>query len=170
MDEATAEVARLQARVRERTAETAELRSRLELQGQGGAEGVALERALQLTQAAVDNAAETMLTLSPEGRILAVNVTACWRLGYAREEFQCLHVWDLWDVAPGQGQALWAEQFWQPVRRAGTTVVQTRHRARGGRTFPVEVSAWPSARDSTRTGPGGRRWGRRAKALPCWVA
>ena len=42
--------------------------------------------ALRLLQFAVDHAAGAMFTLSPEGRFLAVNATACRRLEYTRLE------------------------------------------------------------------------------------
>lgn len=93
--------------------------------------------ALRLIQFAIDHAPECMYTISPEGRLLAVNDAACQRLEYSREELLGLRVPD---IDPDMTEERWREA-WEGLRRDGRTLVEARHRSKSGRPVFLEISA-----------------------------
>jgi PAS domain S-box-containing protein len=90
----------------------------------------------RLMRMAIDTASEAMFTIGPNGQFLDVNQTCCERLGYSRDELLNLSVWhinvertaDDWD------------SYWQELKEQQRLVVESRHRTKSGRTFPVEIS------------------------------
>jgi len=95
-----------------------------------------LERALQLTQFAVDHSSEGMCIVAADGRILAANDTACRRLEYTREELLAMTISDIDPLFPRER---WPAH-WQELKTAGRLVIETINRTKQGRTFPVRVS------------------------------
>ena len=91
----------------------------------------------RLMTAAMDCAADPVYALDPAGEIVFVNQAACATLGYSREEFQHLHIWD---IAPMVRPADWPNRF-DEVRSPGTIRMETFHRRKDGRVFPVEISS-----------------------------
>src|SRR5690606_26284652 len=53
------------------------------------------EETLRLTQLSVDRAAEGVVWISAQGRLLYVNDQECRMMGYSREEMLQLSVWDI---------------------------------------------------------------------------
>ncbi len=97
-----------------------------------------IERYLKLTQLAMDKFGDSIIWLSADGRIVYVNEAACRTLGYARDELLSMHVWDIDpDFPPERYLKGWREEY----RRGVLLKFETRHIARDGRTFPVEVTA-----------------------------
>jgi len=104
--------------------------------------GIAIQRArdderLRLTQFSIDRSSVSAFWLDPSGRFIYVNEEACRALGWHRDELLSMR---LTDIDP----ELTAERFsaqWQAVKIEKRVEVETRHRARDGRTFPVELSA-----------------------------
>lgn len=92
---------------------------------------------LLLTRFAMDQAAEAMFTVGPDGRVLAVNRTACERLEYSAEELLGMY---LWDFAPDCPAASWP-QVWEGLRQHRRFRAETTHRTRRGQALAVEVSA-----------------------------
>jgi PAS domain S-box-containing protein len=90
----------------------------------------------KLMRMAIDTANEAMFTVGPDGRFLDVNQTTCQRLGYTREELLQLSVWD---VNVKQTADNW-NSYWQELKENQRLVVESRHRTKSGRTFPVEIS------------------------------
>jgi PAS domain S-box-containing protein len=88
-----------------------------------------------LAQVALDRASDTAFWIGADARFLYVNAAACRALGYTRAELLRLTVHD---VDPDLPRERWAEH-WERARTRGTYVVETRHRAKDGRIFPVEV-------------------------------
>jgi diguanylate cyclase (GGDEF)-like protein/PAS domain S-box-containing protein len=97
------------------------------------------KREWQLSQLnfALDRISEALYVMDEEGRFLYVNDEVCRELGYVREELGALTVKD---IVPDWSQEKWLRR-WQYLQTQGTATFETRHRARDGRIFPVEISA-----------------------------
>lgn len=92
---------------------------------------------LQMMRFCVDHAGDSMFWINSEGRILYVNDTTCAGLGYSREELLGMSIFDLDpDYQPG----VWGPHF-EELRQRGNIILETRHRAKDGRVFPIEVNA-----------------------------
>jgi anti-anti-sigma factor len=93
------------------------------------------ERA-RLPRLLVDNAAEAMLYVDSDARILYANRHACQRLEYSRHEMigRFIH-----DFDPDYPKHLWPHH-WEDIRRIKKLVVETNHKTRTGRMIPVEVT------------------------------
>jgi len=94
------------------------------------------EKQLRLTQFSVDHSADLAFWITPDARFIHVSETACRSLGYTREELLSLTVHD---VDPDYPEETWANH-WQDLKRHGTLVIESRHRAKDGRVFPVEIT------------------------------
>jgi len=108
----------LEQRVTERTAELA---ARLE--------------ELRFTQFAVDKSSDQAFWLLEDGTFYYVNHSACSSLGYSREELVGMTVHDIDPDLTHEGRAL----LWQDLRSKRTHTFESRHRARNGRIYPIEV-------------------------------
>ncbi len=95
-----------------------------------------MERDLQFTRFAVQNAAEGMLRFDIQGRILAMNDTLCQQHGYSHSELLSMRIFSL---APDDSPEMWSKR-WQEVQQQKTLVIETHHRRKNGHLFPVEVS------------------------------
>jgi len=96
-----------------------------------------IEESLRRTQFAVDHSADYVYWISPEGRFVYANDSACNRLGYSRDEVLGMSVWDIsLGTSPEGWSALWAK-----VRQQGALTLETQHRTRSGEIFPVEIRA-----------------------------
>ena len=107
----------------------------------GVAEDISLrkqaEDALQKMRISVDRAGDSVFWISRQGRILYVNDATCADRGYSREELLGMTIFDLDpDYQPG----VWDPHF-EDLKRRGTITLETRHRTKDGRVFPVEVNA-----------------------------
>jgi PAS domain S-box-containing protein len=95
------------------------------------------EEALQQTHFCMENAGDGIFWLSPKGRLLYANKSACQRLGYTESELLGMNVFDLDpDFKPGD----W-EVHWEKLKRLGTMTFESHHRTKAGEVFPVEVNA-----------------------------
>jgi PAS domain S-box-containing protein len=95
------------------------------------------EANLRLTQSAVDRAADMAYWITPDAKITYVNQAACDSLGYTKDELQSMTVADIdpdyqFDRWPGH---------WDELRQAGQLRFETRHKAKSGKIYPVEVVA-----------------------------
>ena len=95
--------------------------------------------ALQLMKFCVDHAADSVFWISPEGRVLYVNDAGCRERGYSREELLGMSVSDF-AVGKEYQPDFWAKHF-DDLRRRGAVTLESRHRAKDGRVFPVEIHA-----------------------------
>jgi len=92
---------------------------------------------LKMMRFSVDRARDSIFWLSREGHILYVNDAACVERGYSREEMLGMKVYDLDpDYQPG----VWGPHF-DDLKRRGSITLETRHRTKDGRLYPIEVSA-----------------------------
>lgn len=83
----------------------------------------------------VDQATESIFVVDQQARIIDANQFAQACLGYSREELLQFHLWDInADFDPSQFQPLW-----ERLRSGEPITLESRHRCKGGETFPVEV-------------------------------
>jgi PAS domain S-box-containing protein len=95
------------------------------------------ERALRLTQFAVDRAADAIFWLRPDGRLIYVNDAACESTGYMRDELLSMTVLDIdTDFSDQRLQDLVEE-----ISANGSCSFISHHRSKHGRIFPIEVVA-----------------------------
>jgi two-component system, NtrC family, sensor kinase len=95
------------------------------------------ERELRLTQSSLEDASDAILWIDPQGRIVYVNEAACRSLDRSREELLSLSIPDINPVVPKE---TW-KTFWKELKTRGSMTFETRHQSKGGRVFPVEVTA-----------------------------
>lgn len=101
------------------------------------AERKSVEESLQMMRFSVDRTGDSVFWIDREGRILYANDAACGDRGYMRAELLGMTIFDLDpDYQPG----VWQPHF-EELRRRGSITLETRHRAKDGRVFPVEVCA-----------------------------
>lgn len=94
------------------------------------------EEALQLTQFSLDHASDAAFWIDPQGHFFYVNEAACQALGYTRDELTRMSVPDIDVEFPAES---WPEH-WEKLRAAHTLSFESRHRAKTGRIFPVEIT------------------------------
>lgn len=85
----------------------------------------------------IDNATDEIYWILPDGKIFYANKEACRVLGYTREELTGLTVFD---VDPDYSQDDW-EAHWQNLSEHTNIHIESRHRTKDGRVYPVEISA-----------------------------
>ncbi len=96
-----------------------------------------VEEKLRFTQFAVDNTLSQAFWTTPEGRIFYVNDAACNSLGYTREELLGMTISD---IGPSFPPEVFAEH-WRELREKGSLILESSHRTKDGRVYPVEVNA-----------------------------
>jgi len=74
--------------------------------------------------------------MDSDARFIYANEGACAALGYAPEELLSKTVHD---IDPVFSSAVWPAH-WNAVRQRGSFVIESRHRAKDGRIYPVEIS------------------------------
>jgi PAS domain S-box-containing protein len=92
-------------------------------------------RTLELYRYALDNARDSIYLLQRDARFLYVNQAACETLGYTRQEFLTMHVFD---IDPDFPPEVWATH-WENLKKMDTLRIESRHRASDGRLIPVEI-------------------------------
>ncbi len=102
----------------------------------GAVEALRNEEELRLAQFSLDHAGEAVFWLGSDAKFLYANRAACRSLGYPREELLKLRVYD---IAPDLTPEAWPGR-WEQTKARGTVTFESRHRARDGRVFPVEVT------------------------------
>ncbi|MGO8735393.1 MAG: PAS domain S-box protein, partial [Terriglobia bacterium] len=95
------------------------------------------EQALRLAQCSVEYASDAIHWLDPQGRIVYVNEAACRSLEYSREELLSLSIPEIDPLFP---QERW-DKFWENVKQRGSLTLETQHRTKYGRVYPVEITA-----------------------------
>ncbi|MBD2740729.1 PAS domain S-box protein [Coleofasciculus sp. FACHB-1120] len=123
----------LEIRVQERTAEIV---STNELLLAEIIERKRAEEALHLTQFCVDRAVYAIAWINLEGRFIYVNDALCHSIGYSREELLSMN---LPDINPDILSAVYPE-IWQAIKQGGSLSLESHHRCKDGRIFPVEVT------------------------------
>jgi len=97
------------------------------------------QKALRRTQFSIDHADDSVVWLDSRGRVLEVNASACRRLGYSREEFLGLTVFEIDETSaidPG-----WWDGYWSRLKERGSLTLERDQRCSDGRIFPAEITA-----------------------------
>jgi PAS domain S-box-containing protein len=95
---------------------------------------------------ALDHVREAAFLMDENGRFLNINLEACRSLGFSREELLGMAVTD---IDPDYSAEMLAQAFERLVEQ-GSETFETRHRARDGRVFPVEITSTLSEHDGVR--------------------
>ena len=123
----------LEQRVAERTFELSESNRRLRQEIE---ERKVIEERLALKKFALDKVREAAYLIGDHGHFVYVNDECCRASGYSRQELLAMHVAQL--ECDGSSALLAAR--WGRERSQGASTAPSRHRAKDGRTFPVELS------------------------------
>ncbi|MFH1724689.1 MAG: PAS domain S-box protein, partial [Elusimicrobiota bacterium] len=94
------------------------------------------EKALQLTQTSVDRIQDAVFWTDDDARLIFANETTCRRLGYTRTELTAMTVFD---IDPRFPREAW-ESYLRKIKASGSFTIESVHRAKDGRVFPVEVA------------------------------
>lgn len=97
------------------------------------------EARLQMVRYALDQAADGMLWVASDGRILFANQVLARMLEYSQSELEQMTVSEIDANLPAES---WS-RHWEKVWRWGATRMHTRHKTKSGRILPVEVSISP---------------------------
>ena len=96
-----------------------------------------IEEYLKITQLAMDKFGDSIIWLSSDGRLVYVNEAACNSLGYSKKELLSLYLWDIdRNFPPERYLKGWRDEY----RRKRFLKFETKHVARDGRIFPVDVT------------------------------
>lgn len=102
-----------------------------------------VEAILQQAQFVIDHMRDSALWVDEDARFLYVNRSACEGLGYTPEELLQRSVLD---INPTFDQERWRD-YWAGSSLHDAFLLETVHRARDGRVFPVEVAITPMSLD-----------------------
>ncbi len=94
------------------------------------------EEVLRFTQFSVDHAADPVYWMDSNARFIYVNEAACKCLGYSPDELLTMTVHD---IDPDFPPEVWPTH-WNELRERGSFMLESHHRTRTGRTFPVELT------------------------------
>nr|WP_255532429.1 PAS domain S-box protein [Microcoleus sp. LEGE 07076] len=94
-----------------------------------------LETTLELTQIALDNAADTVFFTTSDGQICYANKAACHLFGYSESELLNLMVSD---IDSQLSVSDWPEH-WEQLKQHSNLTFQTTYKTQDGACFPVEV-------------------------------
>ncbi len=95
-----------------------------------------VENALRFTQFSVDRMSDAAFWMGTDARFIYVNEAACSSLNYSKEELLTMNVQDMDPNFPSEK---WPEH-WKEVKEKGSFTIESRHRTREGRIFPVEIT------------------------------
>ena len=94
------------------------------------------EDTLRFTQFAIDSYSDGAFWMGIDARFIYVNDAACRLLGYTRDELLTMTVHD---IDPGFPQEIWPDH-WADLKSRGSFIIESHHRTKDGRIFPVEIS------------------------------
>jgi len=90
---------------------------------------------LELTQFAVDHAAESIFWISKKGRVIYANAAATEQLGYGHEELLQMQVEQ---IDPHYNEAIWVSH-WDKIKNKQKVTIESEHRHKDGTLIPVEI-------------------------------
>lgn len=92
---------------------------------------------LRLSNLAVEHAPVAIYWILPDATIFYANNTACLSLGLSREELVGRSVLD---INPGLDVSSW-DVHWQEIKNTQKVTLETEHKHKSGKLFPVEITA-----------------------------
>lgn len=96
-----------------------------------------MERQLLIRNFSLDHADDEVYWVDSKAKIIDVNETACKKLGYTRDETLNFSVDDI-DCQFDMDH--WSEH-WQKLQKVGTIRLESVHKTKDGKTYPVEIVA-----------------------------
>jgi PAS domain S-box-containing protein len=94
------------------------------------------EHKLEFTQFAVDNSADGIALLRPDGSFAYANKAMCRMLGYSLTELDTMQIWDIDDETSPD---TWPNH-WRKLKATGGFSVETHHQSKDNRRYPVEIN------------------------------
>ncbi|MGA2151342.1 MAG: PAS domain S-box protein, partial [Geobacteraceae bacterium] len=95
------------------------------------------EEELRFTQYAIDKTMDQAFWMTKDGRLFYINDAACRTLGYTREELVGMSIPDIDPTHPPEVFA----GHWRDLQENGSVTMESLHRAKDGRVYPVEIRA-----------------------------
>jgi diguanylate cyclase (GGDEF)-like protein/PAS domain S-box-containing protein len=96
-----------------------------------------LEEKYYMAFSAIEHSKIAHFWVNSEGCVTYANEYACKSLGYFRDELIGMSIWDFDPDFKQTDQS----QFWTDVKREGVFNLESRHKTKGGKIFPVEITA-----------------------------
>jgi two-component system, cell cycle sensor histidine kinase and response regulator CckA len=95
------------------------------------------EERLRFSHFSIEHVVDGAFWITPDARFFDVNESACRSLGYTREELLSMSVFD---IDPDFSRDDWSKA-WKELKRRRSLTLETRHRTKSGKVFPVEITA-----------------------------
>jgi len=84
----------------------------------------------------IDHYSDGSFWIDQQGNFVNVNQSMCRNLGYTRDEMLSMTVFD---IDPVFTRRFWSEH-WKSLKEQGATRLESFHKTRSGKTFPVDIS------------------------------
>ncbi len=91
--------------------------------------------ALRLTQFSIEQASDPIFWLSPSGKYIFANKSACENLEYSKDQIVTLSITD---IIPNFNSDDW-QQFWNIIKKDKSLILESFHKKKSGKAFPVEI-------------------------------
>lgn len=95
-----------------------------------------IDEGIRLAQLSIDCAADAIFWLAADAQLVYANEAACRILGYSREEFLEM---TLFDIDQTLSSDRWAD-YWQTLQQRHSISLESRHQTCGGALLPVEMT------------------------------
>ncbi|HIK31442.1 MAG TPA: PAS domain S-box protein [Oscillatoriales cyanobacterium M59_W2019_021] len=95
-----------------------------------------LDDTLPITQMSINKAGDAVFWIDRQGKLFYINDAACLALGYTRDELLSLTIHD---INPDLPPEVWPD-YWDQIQEFGSFTLDSRHRTKTGKIFPVEVT------------------------------
>ena len=92
--------------------------------------------ALRQANFCVQQASDSIFWLDPDGKFIFANQKTCEILGYSSQELLAMTVFDINPTISRE----WWRPHWKEIQDKKSFVIETSHRTKSGRVFPVEVN------------------------------
>ena len=89
-----------------------------------------------MSQISINQAGDAVFWITRDGKIFYINNAACLSLGYAREQLLTMTIHD---INPDLPPEIWPD-YWDQIREFGSFTLESRHRTKDGKVFPVEIT------------------------------
>ncbi|TVR09689.1 MAG: PAS domain S-box protein [Phormidium sp. GEM2.Bin31] len=89
-----------------------------------------------MSQISINQAGDAVFWITRDGKIFYINDAACLSLGYTREQ---LLMMTIHEINPDLPPEIWPD-YWDQIREFGSFTLESRHRAKDGKVFPVEIT------------------------------
>ncbi|MFO8038775.1 MAG: PAS domain S-box protein [Sodalinema sp.] len=89
-----------------------------------------------MSQISINQAGDAVFWITRDGQIFYINDAACLSLGYGREQLLTMTIHD---INPDLPPEIWPD-YWDQIREFGSFTLESRHRTKDGKVFPVEIT------------------------------